>query len=280
MTDQPASPLDQTFWKEKGGDAWLQLQGLMERLYLPISEAILDRLNPSAGSRVLDVGCGGGATTLDLARRLGPDGQAVGVDISQPLLDSACGQATAAGVDNIEFVQADAQQHDFGPGSFDAVISRFGVMFFSDPDAAFANLRRATKGGGAMVLACWRRAEDNPLALLPVEAAAPLLPEPPQVTTDGPGRFAFRDPDHVRGILTRSGWREIDIAPLDVSTPLDFDEAMALSTRLGVLATVLPGLDDRLRAQICEAVAAQLRDHVQDGVIPMSAACWLVSARA
>lgn len=280
MTDQPASPLDQTFWKQTGGDAWLQLQGLMERLYLPISDAILDRLDPPAGARVLDVGCGGGATTLALARRLGPDGQAVGVDISEALLDSARRQATAAGVENIEFVQADAQAHDFGQGIFDAVISRFGVMFFSDPDAAFANLRRATRAGGKMVLVCWRRAEDNPLALLPAEAAAPLLPEPPQVTTDGPGRFAFQDPDHVRGILTRSGWREIDIAPLDVLTPLDFDEAMALSTRLGVLAPLLPSLDDGVRAQVCEAVATRLRDHVQDGVIPMSAACWMVSARA
>lgn len=280
MIDQPASPLDQTFWKQKGGEAWLQLQDLMERLYLPLSDAILDRLAPPAGARILDVGCGGGATTLALARRLGPDGRAVGVDISQSLLDSAHRQAAAADVDTIEFVQADAQTHDFGENSFDAVISRFGVMFFSDPEAAFANLRRATREGGSMVLVCWRRAEDNPLALLPAEAAAPLLPEPPQVTTDGPGRFALRDPDHVRGILARSGWREIDIAPLNVSTPLDFDEAMALSTRLGVLATVLPGLDDPLRAEICEAVAARLRDHVQDGVIPMSAACWLVSARA
>lgn len=280
MPEQPASPLDQTFWQQKGGDAWLQLQGLMERLYLPISDSILDRLDPPAGARILDVGCGGGATTLALARRLGPDGKAVGVDISQALLDSARRQATAAGVDNIEFVQADAQAHDFGENSFDAIISRFGVMFFSDSDAAFANLRRATREGGVMVLVCWRRAEDNPLASLPAEAAAPLLPEPPQVTTEGPGRFAFRDPDHVRGILTRSGWREVDIAPLDVPTPLDFDEALALSTRLGVLATVLPGLDDRLKDQVCEAVAARLRDHVQDGVIPMSAACWLVSARA
>lgn len=280
MTDQPASPLDQTFWKQTGGDAWLQLQGLMERLYLPISDAILDRLDPPAGVRVLDVGCGGGATTLALAGRVGLDGQAVGVDISRALLDSARRQATAAGVDNIEFVQADAQDHDFGQDSFDAIISRFGVMFFSDPDVAFANLRRATRAGGKMVLVCWRRAEDNPLALLPAEAAAPLLPEPPQVTNDGPGRFAFRDTDHVRGILTRAGWREIDIAPLDVSTPLDFDEAMALSTRFGVLATVLPGLDDQLRAKVCEAVAVRLKEHVRDGVIPMSAACWLASARA
>ncbi|WP_309627285.1 class I SAM-dependent methyltransferase [Brevundimonas sp.] len=280
MTDHPAPPLDHAFWAQKGGDAWLQLQGLMERLYLPISDAILDRLDPPAGARILDVGCGGGATTLALARRLGPDGQAVGVDISQSLLDSARRQASAAGVDNVEFVQADAQQHDFHRNSFDAIISRFGVMFFSDPDAAFANLRRATRYGGILVMVCWRRAEDNPLALLPADAAAPLLSEPPQVTTEGPGRFAFRDPDHVRGILTRSGWRDIDITPLDVSTPLDFDEAMALSTRLGVLATVLPGLDDRLRAQICEAVAARLSDHVQDGVIPMSAACWMIVAQA
>ena len=280
MTATPPSSLDQSFWKQTGGDAWLQLQSLMERLYLPISDAILDRLDPPAGSRVLDVGCGGGGTTLALARRLGPDGRAVGVDISAALLESARLHAAAAHIDTVEFIPADAQQHAFGPDSFDAVISRFGVMFFSDPDAAFANLRRATRDGGAMVLVCWRRAEDNPLALLPAEAAAPLLPEPLQITTEGPGRFAFRDPDHVRGILTRSGWREIDIAPLDVSTPLDFDEALALSTRLGVLATVLPGLDDPLRARVCEAVATRLKEHVQDGVIPMTAACWLVSARA
>lgn len=280
MTETPSPTVDGAFWKQAGGEAWLSMQGLMERLYQPVSDAILDRLVPETGWRVADIGCGGGATTLDLARRIGPSGQAIGVDVSAALLASARRHAEAAGLTHARFIEADAQTHDFGTGALDAMISRFGVMFFADPIAAFINLRGGVLSGGEMVFAVWRRPEDNPMALLPAEAVEGLLPDVPRPTTEGPGRFAFADADRVRRLLTQTGWRDVAIAPLDVDTPCTFEDALTLSTRMGVLGPILPTLDQALRARVIEAVGTALEAQAVDGVVPMQAACWLVTGRA
>jgi len=277
---EPARPgvPDQGYWSRSGGSAWADLQTLMDRLYQPIGEAVADRADPPVGARVLDVGCGAGATTLDLARRVGPAGGCTGVDISAPLLEAARRRvATAA---NVDFIEADAQTHDFGEATFDAVTSRFGVMFFTDPDAAFANLRRATKPGGRLAFACWRSVAENALTQIPLEAATPFLPDlPPSPPADAPGRFAFADPERVNGILRRSGWTDIEITPLDTPTPLSLDEMLDLGLKFGVLGTALPQQDEAMQARVREAVTDRLSAHLRDGIIPMSAACWLVSAR-
>jgi len=267
------------FWNTEGGEVWVRQQDLLDRLNAPIGEAVVARADPGPGRRALDVGCGAGATTLDMARRLGPDGSCVGVDVSGPLLDLARERARGQTTGRAEFVQADAQDHAFAPGEFDVILSRFGVMFFTDPDAAFANLRRALRPGGALVFACWRSPADNPLSQVPLEAAAPLLSQPPPPPREGPGRFAFADPDHVRGILDRSGWRDIEIAPLDAPMPASLDEMMTLSLELGPLGQILRREDEATRARVTDAVAARLREEMRDGVVPLAAACWLVTAR-
>lgn len=272
--------LTEAYWNDAGGNAWVEHQGLLDRINRPVGDIVAGRADPGPGARVLDVGCGAGATTLDMARRVGPDGRAVGVDVSDALLELARQRARAEAVDNLDFVRADAATHDFGAPTFDAAISRYGVMFFEDPDAAFANLRRAVRPGGGLTFACWRSAAENPLTLVPLEAAAPFLPEPPRAPADGPGRFAFADPDRVRGILDRSGWRQVAIEPLDVVTPVSFDELLTLSLKLGLLGTVLPRHDESVRKRVAEAVAAGLEPWVEDGVVPMTAACWLVTATA
>lgn len=272
--------LTEAYWNDAGGNAWVEHQGLLDRLNQPVGDIVAGRADPGAGARVLDVGCGAGATTLDMARRIGPDGLAVGVDVSEPLLELGRQRARAEAVANVDFVRADAGTHDFGEGTFDAAISRYGVMFFEDPDAAFANLRRAMRPGGGLTFACWRSAAENPLTLVPLEAAAPFLPEPPRAPTDGPGRFAFADADRVRGVLERSGWRRVAIEAIDVETPLSLDELTTLSLQLGLLATLLPQQDEGVRERIGEAVAARLESYVEDGRVPMTAACWLVTATA
>lgn len=281
MTEAAApGVLTEAYWKDAGGRAWVELQGLMDRLNQPVGDIVAARAEPGAGARVLDVGCGAGATTLDMARRVGPDGESVGVDVSEPLLALARQRARAEGVRNVRFVEADAGTHDLGEAAFDAMISRFGLMFFADPDAAFANLRRAVRTGGALTFVCWRSPADNPLSLVPLEAAAPFLPEPPQIPQEGPGRFAFANPDRVLGILARSGWTEAAIEPVDTPTPLTFHEMLTLSLRMGFLGTILPGLSLPVRDRVREAVAARLEDHAREGMIEMAAACWLVTARA
>ncbi|WP_165188204.1 class I SAM-dependent methyltransferase [Caulobacter soli] len=267
-----------SFWNAEGGEVWVRSQDLLDRLNAPIGEAVVARADPGPGKRVLDVGCGAGATTLDMARRLGPAGSCVGVDVSGPLLNLARQRAEAQDLPQAQFIEADAQDHAFEAGAFDAILSRFGVMFFPDPDAAFANLRRALKPGGALVFACWRGPAENPLSQIPLQVAAPLLSEPPPPPGDGPGRFAFADPDRVRGVLDRSGWRDIAITPLDAPMPLSFDELMVLSLELGSLGPILRREDEATRARVTDAVAERLRDEVRDGVVPMTGACWLVTA--
>jgi SAM-dependent methyltransferase len=280
MTAQnPPGTMTAEFWNAEGGEVWVRQQDLLDRLNAPIGEAVVARADPGPGRRALDVGCGAGATTLDMARRLGPDGGCVGVDVSGPLLDLARERARGETSGHAEFVQADAQDHAFAPGAFDVILSRFGVMFFTDPDAAFANLRRALKPGGALVFASWRGPAENPLTQVAMAAATPLLSEPPPAPRAGPGRFAFADPDHVRGILTRSGWRDVEIAPLDAPMPVTLDEMMVLSLELGTLGPLLRREDAATRARVTEAVAARLREEMRDGVVPLSAACWLVTAK-
>jgi SAM-dependent methyltransferase len=277
MTEQRPAPTDQaTYWNQSGGQAWVDLQGLMDRLNRPIEDVLVERAYPGSGKRVVDIGCGAGATTLAMARRLGPQGLALGVDVSAPLVDLANRQANGSA----RFVQADAQTYDFGGEPFDAAMSRFGVMFFPDFDAAFGNIRSALKPGGELVFACWRSPADNPMATAPMAAAAALLPPLPRPDPLAPGRFAFADPERVRGILDRSGWRDIQIEPLNAPTPVALDDLVTLSLRMGPVATALREQDATVREQVKTAVHGALAPHAVDGVVPMVAGCWLVTARA
>jgi SAM-dependent methyltransferase len=279
MSKELPGVMSKGFWSQAGGVTWAGVQPLMDRLNQGIADAVIATADPGAGGAVLDIGCGGGSTTLAMARRLGAQGRCVGVDVSPDLVDAA---QQAVGDEPALFLLGDAQVYPFEAAAFDAVMSRFGVMFFDDPVAAFANLRRAAKPQGKLVFACWRSPTDNPLVQVPMQAAAPLLsqPLPAPPGPDQPGRFSFADPDRVRGILGAGGWRDIVIAPLDTPSPLSVDELMAISLELGTLGTLLrsepPVVQDRVR----ETVAARLQAEAVDGVVPMVAACWLVTANA
>jgi SAM-dependent methyltransferase len=266
-------------WTGATGRIWAEAQDLMDRLNAPVSQALEAQVLSGPHGTVLDVGCGGGGTTLDMARRLGPDGLCVGIDISPELIALAERRAAEAGVTQARFVLGDAQSHPLGAEAYDAVMSRFGVMFFDDPVAAFANLRRAARPDGALTFVCWRSPQDNPFALIPFEAALPHIPDLAFPAPHEPGRFAFADRDRVRGILSDSGWRKIVLAPLDAPTPVSFDELMMLSLKLGFLGPVLKTQTEAVQARVHEAVAERLAPHVVDGVIPLTAACWLVTAR-
>ena len=277
MTDVSSAPTDQAaYWNKTGGQAWVDLQDMMDALNRPIEEALVDRAFPGVGKQVLDIGCGAGATTLAMARRLGAEGLSLGVDISAPLIEIASGQAAPGA----RFVQADVQTYDFGAARFDAAMSRFGVMFFSDFDAAFANIRSGLKPGAELVFACWRSPADNPMAVIPARAAAPFLPPSPPADPLAPGRFAFADAERVRGVLSRSGWSDIDITRLDAPTPIALDDLVTLSLRMGPVATALREADETTRGKVRDAVTTALEAEAVDGVVPMVAGCWLVTARA
>ena len=194
-------------WNTGPGVAhWVANQARYDRMHAPFTALILDAAALRPGGNVLDVGCGCGGTTLAAARLVAP-GQALGLDLSGPMLARAQADAEAAGLANAVFQQGDAQVHPLEPATFDTVISRFGVMFFADPVAAFANIRSATRPGGRLVFACWQPLAANQWMLVPGAALAEHLPPPAPAPADGPGMFAFADPDRLRPILAAAGWR-------------------------------------------------------------------------
>jgi SAM-dependent methyltransferase len=264
-------------WNARGGEVWVEQQQMLDRLFRPFEPLLTDALEAARAREVLDIGCGAGATTIAAARRLGAQGRCLGVDLSVPLIEAA--QRRAAGIDNVGFVAADAQQHAFEPGRFDAMISRFGVMFFGDPVAAFANLRRAARPNAGLTFIAWRGAEENPFMTAAEQAAAPLLPELVPRDPAAPGQFAFADTARVRRILTASGWRDADIRPLDVTCTLSEDDLDAYVTRMGPVGLLLPALEDRRRGRVVAAIRPAFDTYVSAGAATFTAACWLVHAR-
>ncbi|WP_405875675.1 MULTISPECIES: class I SAM-dependent methyltransferase [unclassified Streptomyces] len=266
-------------WNGPGGNAWVELQPVLDAMFKPFEDLLVDAVSAEDAGHVLDVGCGTGAVTLAVARRLGPAGRSVGVDISEPVLNAARARAEQEGA-RASFVRADAQDHAFEPATFDAIVSRFGVMFFSDSVRAFANLRRAAKDGAQLRFITWRGPAENPYMTTAERAAAPLLPDLPARPTDGPGQFAFADPDRIRDILAESGWTGIDIQPIDVACALPEGELVRYFTRLGPLSQVLGKADEKTRARVVDAVRAAFDTFVQGTDVRFTAACWTVGARA
>lgn len=266
------------YWNDAAGRTWADLQDRIDRQIRPLGLAAMERLAPASGEQVLDVGCGCGDTSLELARRVGPDGGVLGLDISAPMLEVARGRAEAAGARNLAFHEADAQTAAL-PASRDAVFSRFGVMFFADPTAAFANLRSALRPGGRLGFVCWRPLAENLWMRLPAETAAGLVPPAPPPEPGAPGPFAFADPDRVRRILAEAGFTGIDLTPHDEAIGgLDLEGTVAMSFRVGPLGAILrerPDLAPLLRERVREAVSPWLRGDA----VYMPSATWLVSAQ-
>ncbi|NUR01903.1 MAG: methyltransferase domain-containing protein [Streptomyces sp.] len=266
-------------WKGPGGTAWVELEAVLDGMFKPFEDLLVDAVAAGHAGRVLDVGCGTGGVTLAVARRLGPAARSVGVDISQPMIAAARARAEREGTP-ASFVLADAQDHAFEPATFDAVISRFGVMFFDDSVRAFANLRRAATDEALLRFIAWRGPAENPFMTTAERAAAPLLPDLPVRRPGEPGQFAFADPDRVRRILAESGWRGIDIRPIDVSCALPESEFVHYLSRLGPVGLALNGVDEPTRAHVIDTVRAAFDPFVQGPEVRFTAACWLVAARA
>ncbi|WP_438028581.1 class I SAM-dependent methyltransferase [Sorangium sp. So ce233] len=267
-------------WNDAGGRTWVEMQEVLDGMLAPLTAPLLEEAFPGEGGRVIDVGCGAGATALSMARRLGPAGLCLGVDISGPLVAAARARAAAEGLASAAFVQADAQTYGFEPGSFDAVISRFGVMFFDDPAAAFANIRRAMRRNAKLAFVAWRSPAENPFMTAAARAAAPLLPHLPAPDPDAPGQFGFADRDRVRRILDASGWTDVDIRPIDAPSGVAEKDLLSYVTRLGPVGLALRDVDEPTRARTAEAVRAAFDPYVRDGAARFTAACWLVTARA
>ncbi|TAJ55234.1 MAG: class I SAM-dependent methyltransferase [Nevskiaceae bacterium] len=266
-------------WNGQAGRAWVEAQAVLDQMFKPLEELLVEVALAQPRERVLDVGCGTGSTTLAVARSLGGRVDCVGVDISEPMIVAARARAEREATP-ASFVLADAEAHAFEPASFDLIVSRFGVMFFEDSVRAFANLRRAAKAGGELRFIAWRSPAENPFMTAAERAVAPLLPDLPPRQPNAPGQFAFADPQRVRRILEESGWQAIEIRPLDVRCRLPEKDLMGYLARLGPLGRVLPELDEKTRSRVLEVARAAFEPYVQGDWVSYDAACWSVGARA
>ncbi len=269
----------QKLWNGPSGQAWVEAQAMLDGMYAGIEQLLAAEVASRGARRVLDVGCGTGSTTLAAARAAGPEGRCTGVDISEPMLALARSRAERERA-AATFICADAQQHPFTPASFDLVISRFGVMFFDDPVAAFANLRRAAAPRAGLRAIAWRSPRENPFMTAAEQAAQPLLPELPPRQPGAPGQFAFADAARVRSILQQSGWSDADVRPIDVPCVFPEAELQGYAGRLGPVSLALRGADEPLRQKVLEAVRAGYTPWVSGGEVRFIAACWSISATA
>ena len=247
----------------------------------PLGAAVMDRAAPMAGERVLDVGCGCGDTTLELARRVAPGGAVTGVDVSAPMLALARQRAAAAGL-AVTLINADAETHGLPAGAFDLGFSRFGVMFFNDPEAAFANIARSLRPGGRLVFVCWRAVALNPWVSIPLDAARPLFPdfEPPQ--PGAPGPFAFAEAGRVEAILSGAGFGDVTLeshhAALGVGEG-DLDACVQGILRLGPVSRLLREASDEAIAAAAVAVRDAVAPYHTGETLELDSAVWIVAAR-
>ena len=267
------------FWNGPGAESWLGSLVRVERSITGFGEQALAAAAAQPAEDVIDIGCGTGSTTLALGNAVGAGGMVLGLDISEPLIDVARRKSPPP---QVTFMVGDAATNRFEAARTDLLFSRFGVMFFADPVAAFANLRRALKPTGRLTFVCWRPVTENNWVLVPMKAAGPHLPPAERPGPEDPGPFAFGDPARVTRILTEAGFTPPAFQPLDrqLWSGDTIEDAVENMTKFGPLARAFAGASHAQTAQAKKAIAAVLGPHLGGEGVHLSGACWLVSARA
>ena len=267
------------YWNATAGQTWARFQEQLDRQIEPLGLEAMRALAPKSGERILDVGCGCGQTSLELATRVTATGAVTGADISVPMLEVARKRVVPPGAATPQFRQVDAQTGDLGEGVFNAVFSRFGVMFFANPVAAFTNLRKALKPDGRLAFVCWRPFQENIWMRAPMEAAQSFLPPAAPMDPLAPGPFAFADPDRPRGILADAGFTNIKVQAFNTSIGgSSVDQTVELAFRVGPLGAALRENPDRATA-VGDAVRQAVSEYETPGGVLMPAAVWIVQAQ-
>ncbi len=281
MTDTP-NAAQQQYWNTVVGPRWVGFGGAIESRVVAVNDLLLARAAPKPGENVLEVGCGTGATTVPLAEAVGGEGHVLGVDIAEPMLAQARKRVAESGVKNVSLVLADAQAYRFEPQSVDLITSRFGVMFFADPRAAFANIGTAARPGGRLVFACWAPMAENQQWLIAYQIGVRRLGSPAPQDPRAPGPFAYGNPDYVRGFLAAAGFAGIEIARerftiLGASPETEAEHALVMGPSGRLIEEKKP--DPATRAALQREITEALASHVTNGMVRLPATVFLVSAR-
>ena len=268
------------FWDGQGGRTWVIRQAHTDITLAPVIEALLAFAAPRLEERVLDVGCGCGAPTLEFARAIGPLGRVAALDISGPMLAEGEARARAAGITNVDWRHADPATAALD--GFDLLTSAFGAMFFGDPVAAFSNMRHAANPNARMAIVCWRSLDENPWMEIPMDAVARHLPPRPSPVPHAPGMFAFADPEHVSDVLTAAGWappnfERLDI-DLDVAAGRGLEEAVEQSTKIGAVNSWLRNQPAEVVSAATTSLREALASHAVGGSVRLPGAMWLISS--
>ena len=269
------------YWNGQNGQTWAESQEALDRRLQAMGDAAIAAAAPTTGESVIDIGCGTGATSLALAERVGPTGRVLGADVSQPMLDVA--RRRGEGVRNLSFVRADAAAHAFPPYAADLLFSRFGVMFFVEPEAAFKNLHKAVKPTGRIAFICWRGPAENPFFGIPLTVALNRVGgQAPAMDPHAPGPMAFADPVRVGHILAMSGFRTPAFAEFETRWTIADDPAAAAREALtfGMAARVLKNADQSVKDQFVAEMTDVYGRHVTAEGVSFPARCWVVTASA
>lgn len=268
------------YWNGDAGQRWVKNQTRVDAVLAPVAAAAIERANVSQGDKVVDIGCGCGVTSLELGRRVGPDGAVLGLDVSAPMLERAR-QRLPADL-HVEFVHDDASTHVFAHQAYDILFSRFGVMFFGDPAAAFANMRTALRRGGRVVFACWRDRQDNPWLTVPLQAAYEHVPPLPLPGPDDPGPFSFASEARVHRILGNAGFADVSMERFDLHLDLadkgGLDAALSFAVEIGGTSRAIQDQSEPVIDAVKDSIRRAFAPWAKGDSVEFPAAIWLVSA--
>ena len=267
------------YWNEAGGDKWVNSLAHIESVISPVGKHLLSSLPLEQTTSVLDIGCGGGLVTSKVAELIGRKGKVLGADISSTILKESV--KLFGTIPNLEFQVCDAETHAFETCSYDLVISRFGIMFFQDPYAAFKNIYSAVKPGGFLRVACWKPATENPWMMKASAAAFEVLERPPAPKPGEPGPFSLGEGTLVMDILTKAGFRNITMQPIvEMLNMGSLEAAVSLMTQLGPASTPLSEASAADKTKALRLMEAALSEALTPEGVQLVGAFWLVSAEA
>lgn len=280
MTETKANAAQIDFWNSAAGEHWVKSQESMDKTLAGFGDLAIKALNLESGAHILDIGCGCGGTSLSLASA-NLQGTVTGVDISAPMLARSAQRKAELELDNVKFLQADAATYSFDSQYYDAVFSRFGVMFFDNPVNAFKNIRTGLKAGAKLSFVCWRPALENQWMMVPMMAALEHIERPELPAANAPGPFAFGDSDYTSTILKKAGFSNVSMEPMNLPMVFSIAENTSLGQQfaeMGPVGRLIVAAPEEQKNRIVDSITQALQIHIKGNNVEMEGSVWLVAA--